>query len=475
MVYRNLDEYLIRLEQSGELIHIAHLVQPDLEISAITQRVQTRAYNRALWFDHVGDSTLPVVTNLFGTSRRMAWALGTDKLADLPSKLDALLAMRQWGKMSFGGLITHGMQTLNALRNAIGNDDKPNAPVQAVIYQDAPDLGCLPILRHWEGETTPNITGAQLYTIHPHTGEKAVHWARAIVINPNTLGILVEWETLMPHHPTPAAIVLGGDPATMWSASVPLPNGIIPYWVSGWLRNKPIPFTRAISQPISVPADAEIIIEGWLEPSAIHQNHTLAGYKGTSIQEATFIQFHVTAITHRQDAVYPAFVPTPIGAEYSQMVKAGERLFLPLLQAIFTEICDMALHDNGDTAVISIKARPHGYAHKIMYGIWGLGHLATLHKVVIVDESVNIHDNEAVATIITTHANPDRDIIRVNGLLPKHHPSAISTQFGMKIGIDATAKRHNMPLQTPYEGQSLSISAQLEAHILHHWKRYGLK
>jgi 4-hydroxy-3-polyprenylbenzoate decarboxylase len=306
MVYRNLDEYLIRLEQAGELIRISHPVSTDLEISAITQRVQQSKHNRALWFDTVTGHDFPVITNLFGTSRRMAWALGIDDIAALSHKLGMLADLRAWGNLGFGGLVAQGMQTLNALRNAIGgNGDKTNPAVQAVQWHNnTPSIAQLPILRHWEGESAPNITGTQLYL-----DEKCVQWARAVVINDHTLGVMSEWGNLSIAQPTPAALVIGGDPALIWSASVPLPNDIPAYWLAGWLRNKPIAFARAVSQPIHIPADAEFVIEGMLTPPTSPSTHTLAGHRGAYFDEQSLVPFHITAITHRQDAVYPAIIP----------------------------------------------------------------------------------------------------------------------------------------------------------------------
>jgi len=474
MVYRNLDEYLIRLEQAGELIHISHPVNTDLEISAITHRVQNSKHNRALWFDNVIGHDFPVITNLFGTSRRMAWALGIDDITALSQKLGVLADLRTWGNLGFGGLIAQGMQTLNALRNAIGgNGDKANPAVQAVQWRESPSIARLPILRHWEGESAPNIAGVQLYL-----GEKCVQWARALVINDNTLGVLGEWGALSITQPTPTALVIGGDPAMTWSASVPLPNDIPPHWLAGWLRNKPISFARAVSQPIHIPADAEFVIEGILTPPTAPSAHTLAGHRGIYFDEHSLALFHITAITHRQDAVYPAIIPMPSPNEYDHMMRGAERLFAPLLQTLFDELCDFHLCDGGDTAIISLKPRPYGYAHKVIYGVWGLGHLSFLKKVIIVDESVNITDNKAVSDAIEAHADPERDVIIVNGLLPRHHPHALLPHFGQKIGIDATRKPSHLPhihTTIAVDAKHLTPAPHIESYLSANWKHYGLK
>ncbi|PJF29920.1 MAG: hypothetical protein CUN52_05935 [Phototrophicales bacterium] len=436
MTYRNLDEYLIRLEQAGQLVRIHHPVNSDLDICTMTHHAQqSKRQNRALWFEQVIGHDYPVVTNLFGTTRRMAWGLGINQPSDITLKLESMLNLTGLGSMGIGGLIAQGMQTLTMLRNAIGiNGEKANPPVQAVIWRDAPNIHRLPILRHWADETTPNITGAQLYITDPHTGEKKTLWARALVINQDTLGIINEWGALDIPHPTPAVIALGGDPALIWSASVPLPNYIPAHWLAGWLRDKPIAFAQAISQPVSIPADAEFIIEGMLTPQTTSA-HTIAGYDGTYI-DVQPLMFHISAITHRQDAIYPAIIPVPSPSEADHMMHMAERLILPILRVLFPEICDIHLVDGGNTAIIAMKRCPHGHAQKIMYGIWGLGQLAYLRKIIIVDESVSIDDNEAVADAIQTHADP-HDIIHINGLLPYHHG-----RFGEKIGIDATAKAH---------------------------------
>lgn len=468
MVYRNLDEYLIRLEQAEQLVRIQQSVSADLEISAITHRVQqTNRHNRALWFERVSGRDYPVVTNLFGTTRRMSWALGIERPSDITSKLQSLINLNGLGHGSMSGLIAHGMQTLNLLRNAIGiNSGKINSPVQTVIWRDAPDIYALPILRHWSDETVPNITGAQLYLTNSQTGDKMTLWVRALVVDRKMLGIVNEWGALDITHPTPAAIVLGGDPALMWSASVPLPNHIPAHWLAGWLRSKPIAFANAVSQPVSIPADAEFVIEGLLTPEPT-SSQTIAGYDGTYL-DVQPLTFHITAITHRHDAIYPAIIPAPSPNESDQMMRMAERLILPILRVLFAEICDIHLTDGGHTAIIAIRRCDYGHAQKIMYGIWGLGQLAYLKKIIVVDESIAIDDNQAVTDAIQHHADPDRDFIYLNGLLPYHHG-----RFGQKIGIDATRKAR-------YEASSATATPPRYIVPMSdippvNWKKYGLK
>lgn len=469
MVYRNLDEYLIRLEQSGELIRVSHPVSTDLEISAITHRVQMSKHNCTLWFEHVTGYDFPVITNLFGAENRMAWGLGLNNLSQLSNKLTALVGFNNFQNIGLGGIIAQGMQTLSALRNAVGNNgDKANAPVQMVQWRETPTVQKLPVLRHWDKETAPNIAGATLFI-----RDKQVIWARAMVHDANTLGIFSEWDRLDITDPTPAALVLGGDPAIMWSASIPLPNDIPPHWLAGWLRNKPVPFARGISQPINIPADAEMVIEGILSPPPEVNTppYTFSGHHGHYIHEVDPMHFHITAITHRQDAVYPAFVPTHASVEFNHMLKGGECLLSPIIKTIFPEIADFRLTDGGNTAIVSIKPRPYGYAHKVIYGIWGLGQLALLRDVVVVDESVNIHDNSAVDKAISAHVHPYRDEISVHGLIPKGG-------FGLKCGIDATTKPANLPQKHSRfipDATPLKMISDTEQLISANWKQYGLK
>ena len=470
MVYRNLDEYLVRIEQAGQLVRIHQPVSPNLEICAITHRVQqSKRHAHALWFEHIIGHDYPVITNLFGTTRRMAWALGIDHPSDITTKLQSILNLNGLGNMGIGGLIAQGMQTLNMLRNAIGtNGEKANPPVQAVQWRDAPNIHCLPILRHWDEETVPNITGAQLYLSDPQTGEKTAFWARAMVINQDTLGIINEWGALDISHPIPAAIALGGDPALIWSASVPLPNHIPAHWLAGWLRNKPVSFAMGISQPVSIPADAEFIIEGMLTPE-LTSTYTIAGHDGTYMDVHPMI-FHISAITHRQDAIYPAIIPAPSPNESDQMMHMAERLVLPILRVLFPEIGDIHLIDGGNTAIIAVQKCGHGHTQKIMYGIWGLGQLAYLKKIIIVDESVSIHDNIAVADAIQTHADPISDVISINGLLPYHQG-----WFGQKIGIDATPKARFYHPSEATSARVISPETDMDGLISANWKNYGLK
>ena len=289
-----------------------------------------------------------------------------------------------------------------------------------------------------------------------------------MVINQNTLGIINEWGALDISHPTPAAIALGGDPALIWSASVPLPNHIPAHWLAGWLRNKPISFATGISQPVSIPADAEFIIEGMLMPD-IAPPYTIAGYDGTYIDVQPLI-FHISAITHRQDAIYPAIIPAPSPNESDQMMHMAERRVLPILRVLFPEIGDIHLKDGGNTAIIAVQKCGHGHAQKIMFGVWGLGQLAYLKKIIIVDESVSIHDNEVVADAIQTHADPITDVISINGLLPYHQG-----RFGQKIGIDATPKARFYHPSEATSARFISPETDMDGLISANWKNYGLK
>jgi 4-hydroxy-3-polyprenylbenzoate decarboxylase len=272
----------------------------------------------------------------------------------------------------------------------------------------------------------------------------------------------------------PCAIALGGDPAAMWCASAPLPPNIDEYLLAGWLRGKPVEFVKCVTQPIEAPANAEIVIEGYVDPNEQADEGPFGDHTGYYTPVDRFPVMRVTAITHRRDAIYPTTVVGIPPMEDAWMGKATERLFLPLLRLFLAEVVDYAMPAEGvfhNLVIVSIKKRFPGHPQKVMYGIWGLGLLMLAKAIVVVDENVNVHDLHEVAWRVLGNVDWKRDVTIVEGAVDQLDHSAVRQSFGGKIGIDATAKglEDGHPRGWPDE---LEMSPEIKALVDTRWKEY---
>lgn len=449
MAYRNLDEFLIRLEQDGQLLYIDQPIHTDLEIAAITAEMTARPTreNKALWFNKVTTpsgmvSNFPVVTNIFGTRQRMAWALGLDDLDDLNTRLESLMNIDL--SAGFGTLINRFGTLFSAVRSAgIGRQNIGGANVQAV--QLAPDVNQLPIVRNWPGETFPALRDVQLIVYDPNSGKQLVRTTSAVMCNGHTLGI-PQLPCFAGDEPLHAAIVIGGDPAAMWCSDVPLPERVDPYWLAGWLRGKPVPLAPTLNGKLRIPTDAEIIIEGLIDPTQPFNTTILAGQDGFYMPHQIFTPMQVTAITHREDAVFPASVVTPTPSERAHRDKASERLLLPILRTVMEEVVETNLPTEGsfyNLAIVSIQQSYPGQSQKAMFGLWGLGQIAFNRALVVVDADIDVQDLNTVARCVLNNVDWLRDATRVQGVVRTH---SAGQRLGGKIGLDATHKPDRPPL-----------------------------
>jgi 4-hydroxy-3-polyprenylbenzoate decarboxylase len=274
----------------------------------------------------------------------------------------------------------------------------------------------------------------------------------------------------------PAAIVLGGDPAQMWCASAPLPPGIDEYLLAGWLRGKPVSFVDCVSQPLEVPADAEIVIEGYVDPTDQRLEGPFGDHTGFYTPADTFPTFHVTAITHRKDPVYPTTIVGKPPMEDFWMGKATERLFLPLMQLFLGEIVDVNMPAEGvfhNLIIVSVKKRFPGHPFKVCYGLWGLGLMALAKAIVVVDQNVDVHDLSEVAWRVLGNVDWRRDITIVDGPVDQLDHSALRESFGGKIGIDATEKHAEDGHDRGWPGE-LEMSEEIRTLVDKKWRSYGL-
>jgi len=451
---KNLRDFIHLLEENGELFRVSHPVSRDLEITEIVDRVAKGPAdkNKALLFENVEGFDMPVAINLFGSEKRMAAGLYAENLDDIGERLGALLDMKlpQGAK----ALIGRGTQVLGALKSIA---PKPtltrNAPCQEVVHIEDASLNHIPILKSWPLDGGRFITLPQVITRDPEKNTRNVGMYRLQVVDEKTL--LMHWQRhkggaehervakLKGEKTFPAAIVLGGDPAGMWSASAPLPPNIDEYLLAGWLRGNPVSMTEAVTQPLKVPAQAEIVIEGYVDVNEQQAEGPFGDHTGYYTPVEYFPTFHVTAITHRQNPIYPATVVGIPPMEDAWMGKATERIFLPLMKLMMPEIVDVHLPPSGvfhNLALVSIKKRYPGHARKVIHGLWGLGLMSLTKAIVIVDDWVDVQNLNLAAWQALGNTDWKRDIILTEGSVDQLDHASPMQSYGGKIGIDATAK-----------------------------------
>ncbi len=486
MPIENLRDFIHLLEQNRQIKRVKAPVSPILEITEITDRVsKSPAYsNLALLFENVTGPSMPVLMNGFGSAQRMALALGVDRLDDLANNLGRVLDPRL--PKGLRETIDRGQDILDVVKS-IGLAPKKvhHAPVQEVVHTDDSSLETLPILQCWPKDGGRFITLPQVITRDPQTGVRNVGMYRLQVVDERTL--LVHWQRhkggaeheRIAHELRkdciPAAVVLGGDPASIWCASAPLPPNIDEYLLAGYLRGAPVAFVDCVSQPLEVPAQAEIVIEGEIDPNEHRPEGPFGDHTGYYTPIEPFPVFRVTAITQRKDAIYPATVVGIPPMEDVWMGKATERLFLPLMRMFLPEIIDINMPAEGvfhNLVLVSIKKRYPGHARKVIFGLWGLALLSLAKAVVVVDEWVDVQNLSQTAWQALGNVDWSRDVVISTGPVDHLDHASYQHSFGGKIGIDATAK---LPEEGYTRGwpEPVQMSAEVKARVDALWKDLG--
>lgn len=460
MSFQNLNEFVNLLEQRGELVRINTPVSVELEVTEIADRVikGPPERNKALLFESLIGYEMPVLINAFGTQERMALALEVDQLDDLNSNLSKVIDPRL--PQGFGEMVSRGRSLAGVLKSiGLGPKKVNRAPVQEVIHIEDANLDLLPILKCWPKDGGKFITLPQVITRDPKTGIRNVGMYRLQVVNRQTL--LVHWQRHKggAEHERkarqvtkqgdenkaiiPAAIVLGGDPASMWCASAPLPPNVDEYLLAGYLRGAPVKFADCVSQPLEVPAEAEIIIEGYVDPNEHQAEGPFGDHTGYYTPVELFPVFHVTAITHRKNPVYPTTIVGIPPMEDVWMGKATERLFLPLIRLFLPEVTDINMPAEGifhNLVLVSINKKFPGHARKVIFGLWGLALMSLAKAIVVVDEWVDVHNLSQTAWQALGNVDWSQDVVITRGPVDHLDHASHLHSFGGKIGIDATAK-----------------------------------
>ena len=469
-----LRDFIELLRRQGELVEIDAEVDPYLEMSEIADRA-VKAHGPALLFTHPKGHDLPVLMNQFGTARRMELALGAP-LEQVAARIGGLLDLQ----MPQG--LVGKVKALGQLRELASFAPKvlKHGSFRDVVVEP-PDLGRLPVLTSWPGDGGPFITLPIVIT-KDRAGRRNAGMYRLQVFDAQSTGM--HWHV---HHDGAAnfresdgrlevAVALGTDPAVTYSATAPLPPGIDELMFAGFLRGEPVELARCATVDLEAPADAEIVLEGYVQRGEERDEGPFGDHTGYYSLVDRYPVFHITAMSHRRGAVYPATLVGRPPMEDCYLGKATERLFLPLLRLTLPEIVDLELPVEGvfhDCAIVSIRKAYPGHARKVMSAIWGMGQMMFTKFVVIVDEHVDVHDASEVTWRVFNNVDPERDCVIVKGPLDVLDHSSPTPRYGAKMGIDATRTwaEEGHPREWPDE---LAMDPAVVARVTARWAEFGL-
>ena len=442
--------FIDELERRGELVRITREVDPRLEVAAIADRVM-KAEGPALLFERVGTSRFPLLINAYGSRKRMSLALGVEDYEEHAQALEALVQAREPGGIIAAASLARRLADLAHVPPRRASE---GACQEIVQLGETVNLEALPVLTCWPNDGGAFITLPNVITRDPDTGSRNIGMYRMQVIDARTTAM--HWQV----HKTGArhfrrakelglrrlevAVVLGGDPALTYAATAPLPDGIDEWMFAGFLRKSAVKTVKCKTIDLEVPADADFVLEGYVDPGEpLFDEGPFGDHTGYYTPVDKFPRFHVTALCHRRDAVYPATLVGPPPMEDAWLGKATERLFLPLLRAMFPEIVDMNLPVEGafhNLVLVSIKKQYPFHAARIAHGLWGAGQMSFSKVICVVDADVDVQDLRAVSWRLLANLDPKRDVTFVEGPIDQLDHGASHALFGGKMSIDGTRK-----------------------------------
>jgi 4-hydroxy-3-polyprenylbenzoate decarboxylase len=453
MAYDGLRAFVETLEREGlespELVRIQREVDPNLEIAEIADRTM-KTGGPALLFENVKGSRFPLLINAYGSRRRMSRALG---VADLEEHAKAIAELVHTRAPKSARELVDMAGKLPALASAVPRKVTSAACQEVVQLGDEIDLMALPVMTTWPNDGGPFFTLPNVITKDPDTGARNIGMYRMQRIDRRTTAM--HWQI----HKTGArhfrrakelgqrlevAVAFGGDPALTYAATAPLPDGIDEWMFAGFLRGKPVEHVRCKTVDLEVPACADFVLEGYVDPSEdLFAEGPFGDHTGYYTPVDGFPRFHVTALTHRRNAIYPSTLVGPPPMEDQWLGKATERLFLPLLKMIFPEVVDMNLPVEGafhNLVLISIKKQYPFHASRIAHGLWGSGQMSFSKVICVVDHDVDVQNTAEVAWRLLANLDPKRDIAMVDGPVDQLDHGANQALYGGKMSIDGTRK-----------------------------------
>lgn len=459
-MFNNLKDFLKTLDKAGELKYIKQQVSPHLEISKFTDK-ESKSPNggKALFFTNVQGSSFPVATNIFGSSRRICLALGVSRLDQLAERMKKYIDFSPpTGFKDALNAVSMAISVAKFFPRSFAKSKTP--PCQEVIFKrDEVDLSKLPILHCWPKDAGRFITLPIVFTKSLVTGKRNVGMYRMQVFDKNSTGM--HWhihkdgshyyrEYASKGKRMPVAVAIGADPAVIYAATAPMPRGVDEMLLAGFIRKKPVMMAKCVTIDMQIPAEAEFVLEGYVEPEEFRIEGPFGDHTGYYSPADNYPVFHVTALTHRKNPVYNATLVGPPPMEDCYMAKATERLFLPMLQTVMPEICDYWFPWEGvfhNIVIVSIDKEYEGHAQKIMHGLWGQGQMSFCKAIVVVDKNIDPKNSKQVIKTFLEKFDASSDITITKGVLDVLDHSSPFTNFGNKIGIDLTDRIAREPLR----------------------------
>ncbi|HTY05564.1 MAG TPA: menaquinone biosynthesis decarboxylase [Gemmatimonadales bacterium] len=457
MALDNLRDFLEAIDSAGDLVRVHRPVSADKEITEIADRcMKSAGGGPALLFEHPtlvggGASPHPVAVNLFGSERRMCLALGVARLDEIGDRLSEMVNLKVpeglLGKLAL-------LPKLAELAKFPPRSSGGRPVCQDVVLQGPDiDLGRLPIPICWPQDGGPYITLPQVITRDPVGGARNVGMYRVQVIGRDSLAMhwqrhkvgAAHWREMAARGETmPVAIALGGDPAGIYAASAPLPPGIDEYLFAGFLRREPVRLAKCVTSDLEVPAEAEIVIEGLIDPrEPLVREGPFGDHTGFYSLADLYPRVQVTAVTRRADPIWPHTIVGRPPMEDYWLGHATERIFLPLLRLTLPEVVDLHMPAEGifhNLVFVSIDKQFPGQAYKVMNGLWGQGLMSLAKVIVVVDKDVNVRDPKEAWWVALNHIDPERDVRFSMGPIDVLDHASREFTFGSKMGIDGTRK-----------------------------------
>ena len=482
MAYSDLREFIAALDRRGELKRIPFEVDPVLEITELADRA-VKSGGPALLIEKPKGSRVPVFINGFASMKKMEIALEVSSVEEVARRISGYLEMR-----APEGLIGKlKMLPKLAEMGSFFPKTVSSGPCKEVIKRDGFSLLDYPILKCWPQDGGRFITLPMVFTRNPDTGKRNCGMYRMQVYDERTTGM--HWQT----HKQGAehyrrrlqaggssrmdvAVAIGSDPATMYSAILPLPPDLDEMMIAGFLRGKPVEMVQCETSDLEVPANAEIVLEGYVELGELRTEGPFGDHTGFYSLEDQYPVFHVTCITQRKEPIYATTIVGPPPMEDYFMGKAIERIFLPLMRLQLPEIRDVSMPAEGifhNLMLVSMRKSYPLHARKVMHAIWGLGQAMFTKVIVVVDEDVDVQNHSEVAWKALNNIDPQRDIEFVMGPVDSLDHASRLANVGSKMGIDATRKWPQEGFTRPWP-DVLEIPAEIKRRVDELWKRAGL-
>ncbi|MBI5417983.1 menaquinone biosynthesis decarboxylase [Candidatus Poribacteria bacterium] len=480
MAYESLRDFIKLLEEKGELKRIKTEVSSDLEISEITSRVNEK-HGCALLFENVKGYNIPVLINAFGSDKRMAYAFEEEAIEVVAGRIESLLKSEMpitlWDKVR--SILK--LKEIAHLNPKIVNSGE----CKEVIIKDNPSLDIFPIIKCWPLDAGKFITLPMVHTKDPDTGIRNAGMYRLQVFDNKSLGMHWHLHKHGAKHyrrctelgkKLEVAISLGSDPATTYAASAPLPEKVDELILAGFLRRKSVELVKCETVDLEVPANSEIVLEGYVNPGETRLEGPFGDHTGYYSLPDQYPVFHLTCITHRKNPIYPTTVTGKPPREDCYMGRASQKIFFPLLKMTLPELVDMDLPVEGvfhNLAVVSIDKQYPTHAKKVMHALWGLGQMMFTKIIIVLDKEANVHDLSEVIWRVGNNIDPKYDIEFVQGPIDALDHASRTKYISTKMGIDATRKMKEEGFDREWP-ERIKMSQGIIDLVNKKWKDYGI-